>query len=199
MVRAYHLIITTYGFWLPNDPRGAWSDFVGGWELFRYGPATKTDSRRSVARESHDWRKRREAKSALKHPAVSFTGEQALAAVKGFAAAAEEHALTIWACAILPEHVHFVIARHADKIEWIGKRLKIAATKSLRAAGLHPFESDADEANQVPSAWAKGRWKVFLNTAADILRAIRYVELNPEKEGKRRQQWRFVQRFVPAA
>ena len=37
-VRAYHLIITTYGFWLPTDPRGSWSDFVRAWELFRFGP-----------------------------------------------------------------------------------------------------------------------------------------------------------------
>ena len=33
MVRWYHLIISAYGFWLPNDPRGSWSDFVGAWEL----------------------------------------------------------------------------------------------------------------------------------------------------------------------
>lgn len=27
-VIAYHLILTTYGFWLPNDPRGSGSDPV---------------------------------------------------------------------------------------------------------------------------------------------------------------------------
>ena len=35
-----HVIITAYGFWLPNDPRGSWSDFVGAWELLRFGRAT---------------------------------------------------------------------------------------------------------------------------------------------------------------
>ena len=34
LVIAYHLIYTTYGFWLPNDPRGSWSDFVRCWGLF---------------------------------------------------------------------------------------------------------------------------------------------------------------------
>lgn len=29
MVEWYHLIMTAYGFWLPNDPRGSWSEFVG--------------------------------------------------------------------------------------------------------------------------------------------------------------------------
>ena len=38
-VLAYHLILTAYGFWLPNDPRGSWSDFVRAWELRRFGPA----------------------------------------------------------------------------------------------------------------------------------------------------------------
>ena len=26
MVIAQHLVFTTYGFWLPNDPRGSWSE-----------------------------------------------------------------------------------------------------------------------------------------------------------------------------
>src|ERR671928_232003 len=54
MVHAYHLIITAYGFWLPNDPRGSWSDFVRAWELVRFGKATKTDERRSLAHRPHD-------------------------------------------------------------------------------------------------------------------------------------------------
>jgi len=29
MVRGYHVIFGMYGFWLPNDPRGSWSDYVG--------------------------------------------------------------------------------------------------------------------------------------------------------------------------
>lgn len=24
-----HVIFGAYGFWLPNDPRGSWSEFVG--------------------------------------------------------------------------------------------------------------------------------------------------------------------------
>ena len=44
MVLGYHLIMGTYGIWLPNDPRGSWSDFVGSRELFYFGPATKTDT-----------------------------------------------------------------------------------------------------------------------------------------------------------
>ncbi len=37
MIVGYHIIFGMYGFWLPNDPRGSWSDFVGSWELYRFG------------------------------------------------------------------------------------------------------------------------------------------------------------------
>jgi hypothetical protein len=45
MVHGYHVIIGAYGFWLPNDPRGSWSDFVGKWELVRFGRSTKSSDR----------------------------------------------------------------------------------------------------------------------------------------------------------
>ena len=84
-VIAYHVVFGTYGFWLPNDPRGSWSDFVGSWELLRFGPATKTDSRCSVAGHAHDHEARLAAKEALQRPAVQFTGIQARAIGRGFA------------------------------------------------------------------------------------------------------------------
>ena len=77
MIVGYHLIWTVYGYWLPNDPRGSWSDFVGAWELLRYGPATKTSTTKSVAYTEHDQRLRREAKKALKYSPVLFSGLQA--------------------------------------------------------------------------------------------------------------------------
>src|SRR5579859_4776723 len=79
-----HVIVTAYGFWLPNDPRGSWSDFVGSWELLRYGPATKTVERRSVAHREHDRGIRVAAKTALRRPAVAFSGLQARAVGRGF-------------------------------------------------------------------------------------------------------------------
>ena len=111
MVHGYHIILSAYGFWLPNDPRGSWSEFVRSWELSRFGEATKVDHGRSVARVPHDRDLRLAAKQALKYPAVRFTGEQAVAIAKGFGRYVERSGVTIWACAILPEHVHLVLAR----------------------------------------------------------------------------------------
>jgi hypothetical protein len=65
MIHAYHVILGTYGFWLPNDPRGSWSDFVGSWDLARFGKATKSLERLPV--DFDQWVKwRTAAQQALK-------------------------------------------------------------------------------------------------------------------------------------
>src|SRR5436309_10797776 len=111
MILAYHVIFGAYGFWLPNDPRGSWSDFVGAWELRRFGPATPTHERASVAHQRHDTSLRLAAKTALKRPPVQFSGIQARAVGRGFANSVQRGGLIVWACSLLPEHVHLVIGR----------------------------------------------------------------------------------------
>ncbi len=192
MVRAYHVIFTTYGFWLPNDPRGSWSDYVRNWEVFRFGPATKTNQRRSLARDEHDHVKRRAAKASLRYPPVSFNGQQALSVANGFRSAIARSGYRFAACAILPEHVHAVIARCDHKIEKVVGQLKGEATKQLKRDNLHPFGHLADP----PSPWVRRGWNVFLSTDEAIGRAIRYVEQNPAKEGKPLQEWSFVSPFA---
>ena len=46
--------------------------------------------------------------------------------------------------------------------------------------------------------WAQDFWKVFLYDEEAIVAAIRYVEENPVKEGKRPQKWPFVTPFSPS-
>ena len=191
MVRAYHAIFTTYGFWLPNDPRGSWSDYVRRWEVLRFGPATKTDQRRSLARDEHNRQQRLTAKRALRYQPVSFTGRQALSVAVGFGNAIARSGYRFHACAILPEHVHAVVARCAHKIGHMVGQLKGEATKQLTRDGLHPFGHLA----AAPSPWVRRGWNVFLNTDDEIRRAVRYVKQNPIKEGKPPQQWSFVVPF----
>src|SRR3982751_1653136 len=78
-VLAYHLIITAYGFWLPNEPRGSWSDVVRSWELLKLGPATKVDTTRSVAHKPYDRNLKRRMINALVRDPVEFSGLQARA------------------------------------------------------------------------------------------------------------------------
>jgi len=184
MVIAYHVVFSTYGFWLPNDPRGSWSHFVGAWELVRFGKATRVNTTRSVAADAHDRRLRREAKAALKHPPAAFTGERALAVGQGFAQAAREGDYAVYACAILPEHVHMVIGRSPRSVGRIVGHFKARATQRLKEGGLWPDEDQP--------VWGKKTWKVFLYEPEDVHRAVAYVESNPEREGKPRQRWSFV-------
>jgi len=196
MVIGFHVILTAYGFWLPNDPRGSWSDFVGAWELVRFGRATKTDERRSLAKKPHDHRTRLAAKDALKYPPVRFKGHQARAIGRGFASLVKRSGLNVWVCSILPEHTHMVVGTHRYPIEQIANLLKGAATRQLMSEGLHPFGALREKCGRLPPAWARGLWKVFLRTPADVRRAVRYVEDNPAKEGLPPQHWSFVRPFL---
>jgi REP element-mobilizing transposase RayT len=185
MILAYHAIFGAYGFWLPNDPRGSWSDFVGAWELLRFGKATKTTELRSLAHVSHDRRLREEAKRALKFSPVQFSGRQALAVAQGFDRARSESGYTIYACAILPEHVHLVIGRNEQRrVERMVGHFKARATQELSASRLWPTDKRP--------VWGENTWKVFLDAPEDIAEAIKYVDENPVKEGKPKQRWSFV-------
>jgi len=184
MILAFHSIFSAYGFWLPNDPRGSWSDFVASWELFRFGPATKTGTRTSVAAVAHDKELRDAAKEGLKYPPVVFTGLQALAISHGFAKAAQEAPYIVLACAILPEHVHLVIGRHPRDIRRIVGHFKGRATQALVAEKLWP--------DPTRPVWAAKSWNVFIDDIEHLQRAIAYVQANPLKEGKKAQHWPFV-------
>lgn len=192
MVLAYHVIFCLYGFWLPNDPRGSWSDFVGAWELLRFGGATKTNARRSLAGNRHNRELRNAAKQALKYPPVSLTGVRARAVARGFSRYVNLGGITVHACSILPEHVHMVIGRHDFKIESVVNQLKGYATRQLIEEGLHPFADLAKPGDRPPTCWARGQWKVFLDESEGIERACHYVRNNPVKEGLPEQTYRFV-------
>ena len=195
MVFAYHVIVSAYGFWLPNDERGSWSDFVRAYELLRFGPATKVDTHRSVAGRPFDRRRRDAAKAALRYPAVRFDGAQVAAIAAGFADGVARSGFVILACAIEPDHVHLVVARHEYDVEQVVNRLKGAATRELAAAGVHRLAGHRTTNGTTPSPWAEGNWYVYLDSAADIERAIRYVENNPVKAGRPRQYWPFVTNY----
>ncbi len=195
MIHGYHVILPMYGVWLPNDPRGAWSDFIWNWELQRYGTASKTLERRELRELSPSEIRRREAaQRQLQFPPVVLTGLQAQSIGRGFANVVEKSGYTIWACAILPQHTHLVIARHTYKVEYIVNLMKGGASKQVLKDGRHPLRSFLRD-GKCPRMWAERRWKVFLDSEEQIETAIRYVEENPIEEGKPRQHWNFVTPF----
>jgi REP element-mobilizing transposase RayT len=188
MLLGFHVIFSTYGYWLPNDPRGSWSDWIRSWELLKFGPATKVDTRRSVAGKKHDVALRNRAKQALAYPEVVFNGKQALAVGNGFRGAIEEAEYSIFACSILPQHVHLVIGPHSRNIDRIVAHLKSRATQQLNAQGLHPLAAHRQKDGTTPSPWCRNCWKVFVFSEQHLRDAIEYVRNNPLKEGKPRQR-----------
>jgi hypothetical protein len=118
---------------------------------------------------------------------------QALAISRGFVTAIRKSGHHLLACAILPDHIHVVVGASRLNPRRVVGHLKREAALQLQSEGMHPFERD--RSGRLPSCWAESCWCVYLDEDDDVRRAIRYVELNPEKEGKRRQSWSFVQPF----
>ena len=96
----------------------------------------------------------------------------------------------VFACAILPTHVHLVVAVHTNPPRRIIGHFKARATQSLNREGIHPLENQA-------SPWSVKGWAVFLDTDDEVFRAIEYVNKNPIKEGLPPQRWKFVVPYVP--
>ena len=199
MVRWYHLIISAYSFWLPNDPRGSWSDFVAAWELLKFGGPTKVTGKRSFAHDAHNRQYRLKAKRALKYPPVRFNELQRRAIADGFAIAVAEGGYQVYACCIGYDHAHLVIARHERTIEQIARHLKSKASMALRSAGCHPLASQA-ASQTIPSPWAEGCWSVFIQETIQAGAAIEYLNQHPSKESLPAQTWSFVRQLatIPA-
>ncbi|HVT89987.1 MAG TPA: hypothetical protein VHD56_14125 [Tepidisphaeraceae bacterium] len=88
MVIAYHATFTAYGFWLSNDQRGNWSDFIRSWDLFLTGGPTKTSDQRSQARKIFDSSQRQSARYALRYDPARFDSFQIETIGKGIERAA---------------------------------------------------------------------------------------------------------------
>src|SRR5205809_482269 len=98
---AYHVVFGAYGFWLPNDPRGSWSNAVWAPNLVRFGPPIPAATRRSVAAAPHDNALRLAAKAALLYPAVRFSDPQIERIAKAIGEEAQKYDLPAYAAAIM--------------------------------------------------------------------------------------------------
>ncbi len=193
MVIAYHAIFSTYGFWLPNDPRGSGSSFVGSKSLYDAGgKATKVSTTHSVAGVPHNRQLRFEVKKALKYPTVKLTGVQALAVGLGFKKYVAEADLLIRACSIMPDHVHIVAERARMSIEQMVIHLKGEASIKMHDDGIHPFQNIVLANGRHPKCFERDFWKVFIDNEDQLRNAIAYVEQNPIKAGLPPQNWSFV-------
>ena len=190
---AYHIVFGAYSFWLPNDPRGSWSKYVWAARLQRFGPAEPIRASHEPTPEEEQ--KRHAMKEGLLYPPVRFSGLQARAVGRGFGEIVYRLGWAVYAAAIMPDHVHVVVARqdlHAEKIAGLLKR---AASRRLRTEAMHPLACFEHDDGSLPSPWEKGGWKVFLHTRDEIAAAHEYVTRNPTEAGLPPQQWNWVVRY----
>lgn len=185
---ASHITFGCYGFWLPNDPRGSWSEYIRNRRRFAFGHATKTDETASLAKTPHDRAQRQAAKRELRHPPIKLNGIQARAVARGIAHAVEESGYRLFGLCAMPDHVHAVVAEHRNPPKQILGHFKGRATQQLKLEGLYPLSGRASPS----SPWARGGWCVYLDDEEDVHRAIEYVNRNPILAGLPPQKWSFV-------
>ncbi len=168
MVIGYHIILTGYGHWFPNDPRGSMSHEVYSPELqplaeHHYG-------RRKIQPPIEELRAFfREAQTKLKHPILWFNRaeRQVIADVIGTAVRAEN--LTCYACAVMSNHVHVLIRKHRIKAEKMSEFIIESGREALLEMGF------AHEDHPIFSARS---CHVFKSSAAAMRTCVTYIENN---------------------
>jgi hypothetical protein len=162
---ATHLVWGCYGFWLPNDPRGSWSRYVGSRPIHEVaGRATTVDTDRSLAKRSHDLHHRRSAKQALHDHPTRLDGTAARDVALAVGDAARWLDLTIFALVVMPDHVHAVVGRSPLRPRELMAKLKSRATRRLNDHRLNPRPDG--------TPWCKGGWNVLLYDERSVDRAI---------------------------
>jgi len=181
MVIAYHAIFTTYGTWLPNDPRGSYSKAIYNAELAALGPVLY--GRQSPQPDARTLRHfRTAAVPHLSRPACYINDATRPVVAAAFGGEVQRLGLTIYACAIMNDHVHLVALRSKFRIEYVVNQLKGRATTALAL-------------KQTP--WTRAGWNVFLDDEETVYAAVEYVEANPPAAGLPPQRWDFVRPLPP--
>lgn len=182
-----HLIWTLYGHWLANDLRGSGSEALREEKFASLGQVhqgRKPESEQPSRRELRDFYK--QANPLLKFPKFWMDAAKRQALGEALERVVVQRSYTVWACAVLSNHVHMVIRRHRDDALTMWHQVADAARLRLR-----------EEASLVAEhpVWSSRPYKVFLHTPAEVWTRVRYVEKNPVKEGLPPQHYEFVQTY----
>lgn len=179
MIIAYHGIFTTYGTWLPNDPRGSFSKKVYQEELAAIAPIQY--GRQFPQPPTNKFRRFWTAATPnLKHPPYFIHNGTRPMVAAAMGEVVERLDLKVCACSIMNDHVHVIWSITDHKPLYVIGQFKGAATHEL-SLSLTP--------------WARGGWKVYIDDEETLLAAQDYVEQNPAKSGLPPQRWEFVTPF----
>ena len=179
---AHHLVWTAYGWWLPNDPRGSMSSFIQSDLIAELGEIHYGRKRIQPA----GWEIRQfyeDAPTRLQHELLLFDKHAIQLVAESFATTIHRNGWTVYACAIMPDHVHMLVRVHRDRAEKIIEKLQSDSRWYLREKGTRPKEHPV---------WGGPGWVVFQHSPDDIERTIRYITSNPIKQRLPEQSWPFV-------
>lgn len=178
----HHLILHGYGHWLPNDPRGSGSNEVREEKLADLGAVHF--GRKIVQPSPEELREfSRAAQPRLDFAPLWFDDAKRQALGDAIGEVVRNVGYTVWACAVLKNHVHLCVRRHRDDAVTMWHAF---ADKTRDAIRLF---ADVDDEHPV---WSTRPYKVFLYTPEEVRRVIKYIEENPLKEGLAAQVWDFV-------
>jgi len=178
----HHLIFSSYGVWLANDPRGSGSAVLRQSKFEDLGPIHPGRKREQPTREKLRGLYE-EATPRLEFAPLWFGEDVRQAIAESFARTTQRYRYTAWGLAVLSNHVHLCVRAHRDCYETIWARYaeagRDAASRIGRTIAKHPV-------------WANRPYSVFLYCPDDVWRTVGYIEDNPVKEGLGRQVYRWV-------
>ncbi|MCE5277941.1 MAG: hypothetical protein ABFD92_00820 [Planctomycetaceae bacterium] len=182
MVIASHIIMTGYGHWLPNDPRGSLSRELREVKLAPLGEIhfgrKAIQPTREQLRAFH-----KAAKEQLEHPILWFEQPHRAAIAQAIAQVVQEDRLTCYACAILPNHVHLLIRRHRQTPQVTLHRLRTLSRELLRTRELCPHEHPI---------WSADAFTLYKDSIQQMRTCIAYIDGNPPKHRLPPQRWDFA-------
>ncbi len=185
IIIAHHLILTLYGHWLSNDPRGSGSTEIRKEELEELGPILPGRQYPQPPK----WRIKRfyqHANALLAHRPFWFDPAKRQAIAEAFREVVARCNYTCWSCAILWNHAHLVIRRHRDDAQTMWDEFAHASKMVLQT--FPEIESDHP-------VWSDRPYKVFCYDPDGVRGRITYVENNPGKEGLEPQRYDFVKLY----
>jgi hypothetical protein len=181
MVIAHHLVWTTYGTGLPNDPRGSWSNTVISPDLAELGEIhfgrRKIQPSRQIVREF-----KQQAEPLLVYPVIRFDARQIERVGAALAEAIHKFNYTCYACAVMPDHVHLLIRQHRDAAETMIENLQNLTRSTLIAVNAtippeHPIWTAAAGSDFSLPPTPSATWSV-------ILMPIPQKSASPDKTGR---------------
>lgn len=176
MIIAYHVIFTTYGTWLPNDPRGSYSKNVYIDQLKLLGEV-KYGRQNPQPPKPKLYKFWAAARNKMSRPPFFINDNSRKLIAESFDEVVERLKINVPACVIMNDHVHIIFLRTDYKIQYVVNQLKGAATRKM---------------NLKQTPWTRGCWKVFIDDPDALKSAIDYINANPTKSGLPTQSWDFV-------